>query len=440
MGGEEACSNPLNNRTRTILPMNPPNPPETPSSSPSQAPKAVPNASDLKSRLLEWTPVILSLLLCVSLVMPWLSPRGDNSQMRFWQLQEQVSIWGLLWLIPLLTLATLVAQLKARDWRVSAALTGLIPMIELVAYLCRNYRAPLRHYFAAIESGYWLAMSAGIALLVFTYVRWSSVKARAVTGRVQSEVTGTFQKMDSDPSANEQPASAPVDSRKTEVLEHWISFADGFQFSTEEFYTAVEKELLTRKVPGLAMSRVDFAEGGLLSDQRVYLRMVRERLVFDVCAAPFGTRFFFSCRMAEISNAIQLWQLLVMFTALSIIAGLCLQFFGVITGAVLLAVSLLMLVWLMRNTLALGLQDLDAAFIRSPLIGPIYERWFRKETYYRVDTRLMYLDTVSNVVKKLAEEVTGSKGVKLVRQYEQAPILGELYKPVQPRVETERKG
>lgn len=224
------------------------------------------------------------------------------------------------------------------------------------------------------------------------------------------------------------------------MLEHWISFAEEFQFSPLEFYAAVEKELQTRKVPGLAMSRVDFSEGGLLSDKRVYLRMIRERLVFDVCAAPFGTRFFFSCRMAEITAAIQLWQLVVVLIGLSIFTGLLLQYFGLVTGVVLLVISLLLLVYLLRNAVALGLQDLDATFIRSPLIGPIYERWFRKETYYRLDTRLMYLDTVSNVVKKLAEEVTGSKGVKLVRQYEQAPILGELYKPVQPRLETERKG
>jgi len=132
--------------------------------------------------------------------------------------------------------------------------------------------------------------------------------------------------------------------------------------------------------------------------------------------------------------------LVVVFIGLSIFAGFLWQNFGLVTGAVLLLVSLLLLVCVLRNTVALGLQDLDAAFIRSPLIGPIYERWFRKETYYRLDTRLMYLDTVSNVVKQLAEEVTGAKGVKLVRQYEHAPILGELYKPVLLRVEIERKG
>ena len=228
--------------------------------------------------------------------------------------------------------------------------------------------------------------------------------------------------------------------KKAEVIEHWIGFADGFQFASAEFYTAVEKELQARQVPGLEMSRVDFAEGGLLSDKRVYLRMLRERLVFDVCAAPFGTRYFFSCRMAEIPAVIQLWQLLVVFVGLGVFTALFWKIFGLILGSLVLIVTLGVCVYALRNAVAMGLKDLDAMLIKSPVLGPIYECWFRKETYYRVDTRLMYLDTVSSVVKALAEKVTGAKGVKLIREYQQAPILGELYKPVQPRIETEHKG
>jgi hypothetical protein len=77
----------------------------------------------------------------------------------------------------------------------------------------------------------------------------------------------------------------------------------------------------------------------------------------------------------------------------------------------------------------MGLKDLDNTLLNTPVIGPIYESWFRKESYYRHDTRLMYLEIVSAVVKKHAEDAVAAKGVKLVRQYEQAPILGELYKP-----------
>src|ERR1041385_374057 len=96
-------------------------------------------------------------------------------------------------------------------------------------------------------------------------------------------------------------------SKEAEVLQHWIAFADGFQLVATEFYTQVENELKAREVPGMEMARVEFSEGSILSDKRLYLRMVRERLVFDVCAAPFGKSFFFSCRFAEIPAVVQLW-------------------------------------------------------------------------------------------------------------------------------------
>jgi hypothetical protein len=73
--------------------------------------------------------------------------------------------------------------------------------------------------------------------------------------------------------------------------------------------------------------------------------------------------------------------------------------------------------------------------MKIPVVGPIYENIFRKDTYYRQDARLVYLKIVPDIVKELAEEVTGAKGIKLVKQFESAPILGELYKPIPPKSE-----
>src|ERR1700722_18754499 len=107
-------------------------------------------------------------------------------------------------------------------------------------------------------------------------------------------------------------------SRKADVLSHWYTPVPSFSASTQEFYTSLEQELKAQEVPGLEISRVEFSEGGILSDKREYLRMSRERLVFDVCAAPFGKAYFFSCRFAEIPAVIHLWQLLVLSAAFAI--------------------------------------------------------------------------------------------------------------------------
>jgi len=217
--------------------------------------------------------------------------------------------------------------------------------------------------------------------------------------------------------------------KKAEVINHWYALIPGFRTPTAEFYASIEAELKVREVPGLEMSRVEFAEGGLLSAKRTYLRMTRERLVFDVCSSPFGTAHFFSCRFAEIPAVIKLWQLAVTMIGVFVLIGLLWRTFGLIYGTLAIIVTFILGIYFLRNAVAMGLHDVDAMLIKSPVIGPIYERFFRKETYYREDTRLMYHDTVNEIVKAKVEEVTGAKGSKLVRFNEYDPIWSDLYKP-----------
>ena|ERR1700722_14635619 len=231
-------------------------------------------------------------------------------------------------------------------------------------------------------------------------------------------------------------------SRKADVLSHWYTPVPSFSASTQEFYTSLEQELKAQEVPGLEISRVEFSEGGALSDKRQYLRLLRERLVFDICAAPFGTNYFFSCRFAEIPALVKLWQILVLAMGLLIYLVLSLFVCGKIFGrfsAVVWPLGNIALfataIYLLRNAVAMGLQDLDTKLLHLPVINAVYVRWFRRESYYRQDTRLMYLTVVEGVVKKLVEQETAAKGVKLLTQYEYAPILGELYKPKQKRLD-----
>jgi hypothetical protein len=218
-------------------------------------------------------------------------------------------------------------------------------------------------------------------------------------------------------------------AKKTDVLSHWYIPAPSFNASTAEFYTAVEKELQQQKVPGLEISRVEFSEGGILSDKRTYLRMTRERLVFDICAAPFGTNYFYSCRFAELPVKVNLLAIALLLFALLVMFIGALRIFGFFMTCFFGVAFLAFGVYALRNLVSLGLADLDATLLKLPLFGQVYERFFRKETYYREDTRLMYLTVVEGVVKKLVEQETAAKGVKLLTQYEYGPILGELYKP-----------
>ena len=217
--------------------------------------------------------------------------------------------------------------------------------------------------------------------------------------------------------------------QKAEVLNHWYSLVPGFTNSSHSFYASIEAELKDREVPGLETSRVEFSEGGLLSAKREYLRMTRERLVFDICAAPFGTSYFFSCRFAELPSKVNPGAIAVLLFGFLALLVFSFAFLGFWLSLLLWPTVLACTAYTLRNAVSLGLTDLDAWLIKQPLFGPLYEHFFRKETYYRLDTRLMYMDTVNEVVKAKVEEVTGAKGIRLIRFNEHDPILGELYKP-----------
>jgi hypothetical protein len=91
----------------------------------------------------------------------------------------------------------------------------------------------------------------------------------------------------------------------------------------------------------------------------------------------------------------------------------------------------------MRNVATSVMSDLDTLLLKIPVVATIYEDWFREDTYYRIDTRTVYLQAIPTFIKELAEEITAAKGAKLVEQYQRAPILGELYKRLPPKAEAE---
>jgi hypothetical protein len=216
--------------------------------------------------------------------------------------------------------------------------------------------------------------------------------------------------------------------KKGEVLNHWISFVDNFSFSPMEFYSQVEAELKSRRIPSMEMSRVEFVEGSLFSQKRTYLRMIRERLIIDTCAAPFGNTYFFSCRTVFIPPTISIWQIIVIFFVLNMTWGLLSQILGFAYGTIAFIGLVMAVILVMRNTVSMELEDLDSLLTKTPVIGSVYEWFFRRETYHRMDTKLCYLHIIPTIVKQLAEDFAAEKGLRLIHQYEQSPVLGELYK------------
>ncbi|GEP44426.1 hypothetical protein [Brevifollis gellanilyticus] len=214
--------------------------------------------------------------------------------------------------------------------------------------------------------------------------------------------------------------------RKPEPLKPpTYALIDGFETSTDAFYKSIEDELEARKVPGLDFSRLDYREGGPLSARRDYLRMRRERLTFDLCSAPFGTSWFFSYRFCEIPAPFPLLQLLIVVILTAALTMGYVALFGMLWGGAIIGMTVLGFFLLLRNTLTLGFQDFDAWLLTVPVFGGVYEI-FRKETFFRTDTRIMYADTIEKVIQAKIKEVTAAEGIEKVEFMEARPDIHPL--------------
>ena len=219
------------------------------------------------------------------------------------------------------------------------------------------------------------------------------------------------------------------ENKKGEILDSWILFADGFSFPPQDFYAAIDKEMVARKIPSMEISREEFGEGGLLSDKRTYLRMFRERLALYTCASPFGTGYFFSFRAVYVPALVRLWHILAFFVFFGLIGGLLVRLLGLTFAVAALVALMFAIAAVFRNATAASVGDLDTLLLKIPIVSTIYENWFREDTFYRIDTRSVYLKQLPEIVRRLAEEITAAKGAKLLEEHERTPALGGLYPP-----------
>jgi hypothetical protein len=157
--------------------------------------------------------------------------------------------------------------------------------------------------------------------------------------------------------------------------------------------------------------------------------VVRQRQVFDLCAASFGKDYFFSVREAEIKAQLTLATLIIFVLAVFLVFSLCLSTFGLIGGILSFGSFVLLGVFLLWNALRMGLTHLDGLLMRTPVIGPVYETWFRRSTtYFQHDTRVVFLKLMDDLVKKRVDDEAAEKGITLLSSIEHQPILDGIYK------------
>ncbi|RKY25060.1 MAG: hypothetical protein DRP62_02215 [Planctomycetota bacterium] len=186
-----------------------------------------------------------------------------------------------------------------------------------------------------------------------------------------------------------------MNKKVTAVLSHWHKLFEGMQASPQRIYSQIEQAIERREIPDVKISRISYPEAGALSAKRDYLRVQRLEYIFDICAAPFGTGFFFSWWLGETRKFS--WLLAIIIVALIEVFGLIIR-----------------LSW----WLPLGIGVVIVVLWRLSL----------RPTYYRLDTALMFQDSVHAAVLEVIDEATEDKGIRALSELEKKPIMGDLFK------------
>lgn len=161
---------------------------------------------------------------------------------------------------------------------------------------------------------------------------------------------------------------------KSESTGHWSHLFADMQHDPEDFYNLVEETLKRWQVPDYKTHRRTFSEGkyGLLSHNRLYLEVSRGDYIYHICAAPWGSAFFFS--------------------------------------------------WWLRK------KSGSSMFEKLPVIGSFIAESNKYDTYYKLDTDGMFRGSVEEAVQSAIGQLTKAKGIRELTELERKPDLRSMFK------------
>ncbi|HEX4497242.1 MAG TPA: hypothetical protein VIE43_16335 [Thermoanaerobaculia bacterium] len=215
--------------------------------------------------------------------------------------------------------------------------------------------------------------------------------------------------------------------RKHPLVEgHSHTYVENFSTSSLEFYRLVREGISNRKIPDLNFSTVEWKEGGIGSANRTYLRVSREGLNFDICAAPFGKGYFFSSWVARIPKVLLDLLFIFLTGVLGIVFFKAIAFqaaagepeggWAAVYGVFLAPLAIVVVLFLVGFFVRYANVGLEPTVLSMPIMGFCYGLFFRPLTYFNEDTAIMFREAVQRAVQEAIEEVTAPKDVQGLRE------------------------
>lgn len=212
--------------------------------------------------------------------------------------------------------------------------------------------------------------------------------------------------------------------RRRDLIGYWSKHYPDFQLSSLEFYASLAEILRNQQVPELLILRKRWKESGLISSRREYLRISYGRYSCDVCAAPFGINYFFSCWTGLLPRKLTWRNQVGMATSFIVAFALLLAKAG-LGALVVLLMSIGIFAMLRRRGLFQSQGQFDEFLSGITVIGPILDI-FRPLTYFEVDTAHAFHEMVQRCLLSMIDKVTEVHGLQPLTEKERAPVMREL--------------
>ncbi|MCG3195745.1 MAG: hypothetical protein GHCLOJNM_00212 [bacterium] len=216
-------------------------------------------------------------------------------------------------------------------------------------------------------------------------------------------------------------------TRNAEFLSHWTKPFSDFSTSPTDFYTQVEAAFAKHEAPDAEVSRVTWKERSVISPERVYLRIERLKCVYDICAAPFGKDFFFSSWLVMLKPSFTFLHWIGMGTGLFLLTFLFTNMFGFFKGLFFLIVLMSFLWWLIRSGAMETPLEFEEFLLGLTVMGAIWEVYYRKPTYFEIDTALMFQNVAHAAVLEAVDAITDARGLPRLSDDERKPIHRDFF-------------
>jgi hypothetical protein len=208
-----------------------------------------------------------------------------------------------------------------------------------------------------------------------------------------------------------------------DVISNWSTLIENLEASPLGFFESVEAGIKKRCIPQTETSRVDHYESGMLSAKREYMRITRDKLIFDICAAPYGTGFFVSWWLG--TPTVEPLAVIAIIVAYFILMAILIVLAGFFNG---LFFSLLLVPAALLVMIPLEDSGLDRYVMAIPFIGHVYKRFFRPDTYYSIDTTTMFRTATHAAVLEAVDGLVSAHGLRLLSESERQPTMRDVFK------------